>query len=338
MSGRIRAGIVGVGEFGRHHARIYSALEGAELVGVFDTDPERARRIAAEHSTRAFDSLEALAAGVEAVSVAVPTASHAAVGCELLRRGVDVLVEKPIAASMAEATQLVETAAAHSRILQVGHAERFNPAVVAAAGLIHNPLFFEVHRLGVFSGRSLDVDVVFDLMIHDLDILLSLVGRPVESVHAAGIPILTERPDIASVRLEFEGGCVANLTASRVSTEMVRKLRVFQPHAYISVDYARRDALRISVDEQSAAALLGAARESATGGIPPGLNIEKIETNGAEPLVAELESFLEAVRTRQPGPANGEEGRDALALAERVATGIEAHHRKVSDAMSAARA
>ena len=338
MAGRIRAGVVGVGEFGRHHARIYSALDGAELAGVFDTDPERARRIAAEHSTRAFDSMEALAAEVQAVSVAVPTARHAAIGCELLRFGLDVLVEKPIAASMAEASQLVETAAAHSRILQVGHAERFNPAVVAAAERIRNPLFFEVHRLGVFSGRSLDVDVVFDLMIHDLDILLSLVGQPPETVHAAGIPILTDKADIASVRLEFAGGCVANLTASRVSTEMVRKLRVFQPHAYISVDYARRDALQISVDEKSAAALMAAAKDGATGGIPPGFDLEKIATADTEPLVAELASFLEAVRTRKPGPASGEEGRDALALAERVQAGIEEHSRKVSGAMAAARA
>ena len=336
MSGKTRAGVVGVGEFGRQHVRLYRELEEAELVGIFDTDAERAGKIAGEFGARAFDSLEALAAEVDAASVAVPTRDHAAVGTELMRRGVDVLVEKPIAASLADADDLLSTAREHSRILQAGHPERFNPAVAAAAKVVQQPLFFEVHRLGVFSGRSLDVDVVFDLMIHDLDIVLSFVDSPVEQVHAAGIPILSDRADIASVRLEFASGCVANLTASRVSTERVRKLRFFQPHAYVSVDYARRDALMISVENPAQAALLEAAATGPGGGIPPGLQLRKLETEDEEPLRAELRSFLAAVRTRKPGPASGEEGRRALELAERVAAGIEVHGRKVAATLASA--
>lgn len=336
MSDPIRVGVAGVGEFGRNHVRIYAGLEGAELAGVYDTDAGRAREIAAEFSTRAFDSLEAMAEEVQAVSVAVPTCDHAAAGCEFLRRGVDVLVEKPMAASLEEADQLLSTAREHSRILQVGHPERFNPAVAAAAKVIEHPLFFEVHRLGVFSGRSLDVDVVFDLMIHDLDILLSFVPSPVERVHAAGIPILSSKADIASVRLEFANGCVANLTASRVSTEKVRKFRIFQPHAYISVDYARRDALMIRVDSEAQAERLKGAAGGLPAGIPAGLDIQKLETVDEEPLQAELSSFLEAVRTRKHGPASGEEGRQALELAERVAAGMEEHAQKVAAALSSA--
>jgi len=323
MAERIKVGVAGVGDFGRHHARLYRELKEAELVGVYDVDAGRARTVAQEFGTQAFDSLEALAKAAQAVSVAVPTKHHAVVGRELLQRGCDVLVEKPIAASLAEADELIGTAETGQRILQVGHTERFNPAVVAAAEVVTQPMFFEVHRLGVFSGRSLDVDVVFDLMIHDLDILLSFVPEQVEQVHAVGIPILSSKVDIASVRLEFSKGCVANLTASRVSTEKVRKLRFFQPHTYVSIDFTRQDVLAISLDP-----------EKATGGVSPlglaaGLNVRKIETRQEEPLRAELRAFLEAVRTRRPAPASGREGRRALELAERVAAAIAAHARKL---------
>lgn len=333
----VRVGVAGVGEFGRNHVRLYAELDDAELAGIYDTNPERARAVAEEFSTKAFASLEEMAGEVQAASVAVPTRGHASVGEELLRRGVDVLVEKPMASSLAEADRLLETARGHSRILQVGHPERFNPAVVAAAEVVRQPLFFEVHRLGVFSGRSLDVDVVFDLMIHDLDILLSFVDSPVEQVHAAGIPVLSEKADIASVRLEFASGCVANLTASRVSTDKVRKLRIFQPHTYISVDYARRDALMISVEDGAQAGLLAQAEAGFSGGIPAGLNLRQLETVDEEPLRRELRSFLEAVRTRQHGPVSGEEGRRALELAERVAAGMEEHGRKVAAALASAK-
>jgi len=317
MSEKVRVGVVGVGEFGRHHARLYRALPEAELVGVFDSDRARAQQVAAEHSTRVFASLEALASGVEAASVAVPTSEHARVGTALLEAGVDVLVEKPMAASLAEADELIATATAHARILQVGHTERFNPAVVAAQRILTTPLFFEVHRLGGFSRRSLDVDVIYDIMIHDLDIVLAFVGAVPEQVHAVGIPILSPKVDIANVRLEFANGCVANLTASRVSTEKVRKLRFFQPGQYVSLDFSRQDVLVISV------AVPGAERAS------PELSFRKLETQPEEPLQAELRAFLAAVQTRVEGPVTGAEGRRALALAERVAGGIAAHAQKV---------
>jgi predicted dehydrogenase len=318
---KIKVAVVGVGDFGRHHVRVYRTLDEVELVGVFDTDGDRARAVAQEFGTRALDSLDAVATEATAASVAVPTRDHARVGLELLRRGLDVLVEKPIASSLAEADALIETAEREKRILQVGHTERFNPAVTAAAQVVTQPLFFEVHRLGVFSGRSLDVDVIFDLMIHDLDILLSFVPAEVEQVHAVGIPILSPNVDIASVRLEFANGCVANLTASRVSTDKVRKLRFFQPHAYVSIDYSRRDALVISIDKSAPA--------SAGAPFPAGLGFRKLETQPEEPLHAELRAFVSAVRTRQPGPVTGAEARRALALAERVAAGIAAHARKL---------
>lgn len=328
MSAKVRVGVVGVGKFGRHHARIYRALPEAELVGVLDTDRARARQMAAEYSTRVFDSLEELAGEVQAASVAVPTSEHTRVGTALLRAGVDVLMEKPMATSLAEADELIATAAAHERILQVGHTERFNPAVVAAQRILTTPLFFEVHRLGVFSGRSLDVDVIYDIMIHDLDIILAFVGAMPEQVHAVGIPIMSPKVDIANVRLEFSNGCVANLTASRVSTEKVRKLRFFQPGQYVSLDFSRQDALVISVASTQRPSLPG-------GQASPELSFRKLDTQPEEPLQAELRAFLAAVRTRLEGPVTGAEGRRALALAERVAQGIAEHARKVPNLQEA---
>ncbi len=331
MDEKVRVGVVGVGDFGRNHVRVYGSLEEVELVGVFDANAERACEVAAAFQTRAFESLEALAETVEAASVAVPTREHACVGRALLERGIDVLVEKPIAGSLAEADELIRAAEQNRRILQVGHTERFNPAVRTAASIVTRPLFFEVHRMGVFSGRSLDVDVVFDLMIHDLDIVLSMVAAPVEQVHAAGIPVLSSKVDIASVRLEFADGCIANLTASRASTEKVRKLRFFQPHEYVSVDYERRDCLVISLDQEAAAAARGVPPS-----LPAGLQFRKLEVEQEEPLHAELRAFAQAVRSRQPGPASGTEGRQALALAQQVAAGIAAHGRKVQAALTSA--
>ncbi|MBI4461510.1 MAG: Gfo/Idh/MocA family oxidoreductase [Acidobacteria bacterium] len=322
MSEKVRVGVVGVGEFGRHHVRVYHGLDEAELVGLFDTNQARAGEIAREYGTRVFGSLAELARAVEAASVAVPTREHAQVGRELLEAGVDILVEKPMAASLAEADALLATTEARQRILQVGHTERFNPAVVAAQRILTTPLFFEVHRLGGFSGRSLDVDVVFDIMIHDLDIILSFVGTRPSEVHAVGIPILSPRVDIANVRLEFPTGCVANLTASRVSTEKVRKLRFFQPGQYVSLDLARQDALIISVDAKGRP-----GAPSATG--EPGLKFEQLQAQRGEPLVAELRAFLQAVRSRTPGQVSGLEGRGALEVAERVAQGIAEHARRV---------
>jgi len=312
---RIRVAVVGTGEFGRNHARVYRELQGAELAGVFDREPGRAAAVASEFQTRVFTSLNELQGQTEAVSVAVPTVAHAEVGCRLLEMGLDVLVEKPMAASLAEADALLEAARKNGRTLQVGHVERFNPAVTAVGPILNGPLFFEVHRLGVFTPRSLDVDVIYDLMIHDLDILLALVGEPVTEVKAVGIPVLTTKVDIAHARLEFAGGAVANVTASRVSTERVRKMRFFQQHEYISLDYTRQDALRIGVKKP---------------GPQPEFGFERLPAPAVEPLHAELEAFIEAVRTRKEPPTNGAAGRAALELAGRVMASIQEHARRVN--------
>jgi predicted dehydrogenase len=289
-------------------------MDGVDLVGVHDTNSERAANIAAQFRTRAFASLDDLRGQVDAVSLAVPTADHSSVGCRLLEMGCDLLVEKPIAASLAEADALLEAAQRLSRILQVGHVERFNPAVLAVEPILNHPLFFEVHRLGVFTPRSLDVDVIFDVMIHDLDILLALVRQPITEVRAVGIPVLTDKVDIAHARLEFSGGAVANVTASRVSTERVRKMRFFQQHEYISLDYARRDALRVGVKRP---------------GPQPEFDFEKLPASTVEPLRAELEAFVDAVRTRREPPTNGVAGRAALQLGERVMASIQEHSERV---------
>jgi predicted dehydrogenase len=311
---RIRVAVVGAGEFGRNHARVYGELPGAELVGIYDKNPERAKQIAAEFQTKAFASLEDLRGQVDAVSVAVPTVDHASVGCRLMELGLDVLVEKPMASDLSEADALIAAAKKFSRLLQVGHVERFNPAVIAVQPILNRPLFFEVHRLGVFTPRSLDVDVIFDLMTHDLDILLTYVNEPVTEVKAVGIPVLTDKVDIAHARLEFAGGAVANITASRVSTERVRKMRFFQQHEYISLDYARRDALRVAVKKP---------------GPQPEFAFEKLNAPAVEPLHAELEAFLDSVRTRQEPRTGGRAGRAALDLAQRVMTSIQEHGERV---------
>jgi predicted dehydrogenase len=314
QAGKVRVVVVGTGEFGRNHARVYGEMQGAELVGVFDKSAERAEAAAGEFRTHAFSSLDELAGRADAVSVAVPTAEHATVGCRLMELGLDVLIEKPMAKSLAEADALLEAARRHQRILQVGHVERFNPAVLAVEPILNHPLFFEVHRLGVFTPRSLDVDVIYDLMIHDLDILLALVKQPVTEVKAVGIPVLTDKVDIAHARLEFSGGAVANVTASRVSTERVRKVRFFQQHEYISLDYARRDALRVAVKKA---------------GPQPEFAFEKLTAPSTEPLRAELESFVDAVRTRTNPRVDGAAGRAALELAERVMASIQEHGERV---------
>lgn len=311
---KVRVAVVGAGEFGRNHARVYRDLESAELVGVVDRDATRAAQVAGEFGTETLPNVEELRGRVDAASLAVPTAEHAALGVRLLEMGIDVLVEKPMATSLAEADALIDAAKQNGRILQVGHVERFNPAVTAVEPILSRPLFFEVHRLGVFTPRSLDVDVIYDVMIHDLDILLALVGEPVREVKAVGIPVLTEKVDIAHARIEFSGGAVANVTASRVSTERVRKMRFFQQHEYISLDYGRRDALRVRV---------------AKPGPQPEFAFEKLPAPAVEPLRAELEDFVEAVRTRREPRVNGQAGRAALELADRVMASILEHARSV---------
>jgi predicted dehydrogenase len=321
-SRNIRVAVVGVGDFGRNHVRVLCDLPGADLVGVVDTDSGRAAAVAAEFNIPVLDGIDSLAERVDAATLAVPTLDHARIGCRLLESGIDVLVEKPMAASLAEADALIAAAKRHSRVLQVGHLERFNPGILAVRKVIARPLFFEVHRLGVFTPRSLDIDVIYDVMIHDLDILLWLVDEPVVDLKAVGIPVITPKVDIAHARLEFSGGAVANVTASRVSTERVRKLRFFQAHEYLSVDFTRRDAFRVRVPEQTdpRAAV-------------PEFRFEKLapasEGEPEEPLRAELAAFLDAVRERSAPLMDGPAGRRALELAGRVMAGIREHAGRV---------
>jgi predicted dehydrogenase len=323
----IPVAVVGVGVFGRNHARVYRELEQqgepVRLVGVVDPNLDRADAVAREFGCRAFGSVAQMLtthSEIRAASVAAPTVHHLEVGRALMEQGIDVLIEKPLAASLDEAGELVKLAATHKRIAQVGHLERFNPAVRATIPLLTQPMFFEVHRLSVFTPRSLDVDVVLDLMIHDLDIVLSFVDSPVKEVRAVGLPILSGKVDIANVRLEFESGCVANFTASRVSTERVRKLRFFQPHQYISVDYGRQEVLVFTVGGDGVA---GAPT------INPQIKVARPPVTAEEPLHAELRSFLHAVRQRSTPVVPLEEGHRALALALDIVGEIRAHGKKV---------
>ena len=300
------------------------AGEAVRLLGVVDSDPARADSVAQEFGCRSFGSVNQLLtthSELQAASVAVPTVHHLRVACGLMKAGVDVLIEKPLAASLAEADELVRLAADHGRIAQVGHLERFNPAVRATASLITQPMFFEVHRLSVFSPRSLDVDVVLDLMIHDLDVVLSFVDSPVREIRAVGLPILSRKVDIANVRLEFESGCVANFTASRVSTERVRKLRFFQPQQYISLDYGRQDVLVFSV---------GKANEpGAVPSVNPQISVAQPEIVREEPLRAELRAFLECVGSRSKPVVSVEDGRRALEVALKIIEAIESHSDRI---------
>ena len=303
----LRVAVVGAGSFGKNHVRVIHNSPHAELAGVFDTDSARAAEVAAPYSARVFNSLEELASVADAAVVATPTVDHSAAGCRLMELGLDVLVEKPISNTLKGAQALVDAAARLGRILQVGHLERFNPAILALESVMTVPLFFEVHRLSEFSPRSLDVDVVLDLMIHDLDILLSLTGKKPEEIRAAGISILSKKVDIANVRLQFPGGCIANITASRVSTERVRKLRLFQPHEYISLDYGRQDAVRFRVKP------------------PTGIDFAPLNIIKDEPLRLELEDFFESIVSRRPPRVTGEQGLAALEVAQDILAKIDEH-------------
>ena len=332
----LRVGVIGCGAFGRNHARVYrelaaSAPQAIRLTGIADIDFARAQAAAGEFGTGAFRSVEELIdAGVDAVSVSVPTVAHLAVARELMQRGVDVLIEKPLATTVAEADELIALAGRHGRIAQTGHLERFNPAVRATLPLLTQPMFFEVHRLSVFTPRSLDVDVVLDLMIHDLDVVLSFVKSPVKEVRAVGLPILSSKVDIANVRLEFDSGCVANFTASRVSTERIRKLRFFQPHQYVSLDYSRQDVLVLSVEEARAEPVeLDPFNPAAVAASAfPGITPYKPTVEQQEPLRAELSSFLRAVRERSTPEVTLEDGRRALAAAMQIVDAIAEHSRQ----------
>jgi len=304
MTAPIEVGVVGVGHLGKHHARLYAQTDGARLVGVVDSDRARAEAIASEYDCRVFDDEEHLAANTTAVSVAVPTEFHRDVAVKLLEAGVHVLVEKPLARSIEEAERINRVAEERDRIVMVGHTERFNPAVRALASAVREPRFLEIHRLAAFSARSTDIDVVLDLMIHDLDLLLALDGSEPVSVDAAGIAALTDKIDIANARIRLESGCVANLTASRISPEPVRRIRVFQARTYLSCDTGRR-----TVDRHQLV-----LREDGS----PEIRHDMLPIEESEPLAAELAAFVAAVRSGERPEIDGRQGQRALELAYRV--------------------
>jgi predicted dehydrogenase len=300
----MRVAVVGVGHLGKHHARILATLPDVSLVAVVDTNRPRAEEIAAAYQTRPLFEAGELAGQVDAVTIAVPTALHRDIALPFLNAGVPVLVEKPMARSLAEADEMIAAAAASGVALAVGQTERFNPAVAAAVPLLRDPRFIEVHRLGTFPERSLDIDVVFDLMIHDLDVVLSLVGGPVESIEAVGVPVLTGRVDIANARLRFAGGCIANLTASRISRDRVRKIRFFQPAAYVSIDYAAQK--------------LEVWRLTKSDGAMPAIQGGELPVENQEPLQRELADFVGAVKSGRAPLVDGAQGRRALELAAQI--------------------
>jgi predicted dehydrogenase len=318
----LRTAVIGVGHLGRQHARIHSnlAAEGlTEFVSVCDLDESTARDIATERKVEWTTDWQKLSGRVDAVSLAVPTESHSQIACALLESGVHVLVEKPIARTLAEAEQMIAAATKGGALLQVGHLERFNPALVALRPHVRQPVYFEIHRVGEFTARSLDIDVVLDLMIHDLDIVQWLVGEDVAvtDLHAVGIPILTNKVDAANARLEFASGAVANITASRVGTEKIRKMRFFQPHDYVAVDYATKHASISSLAPPTAS------------GAWPGVQTKNLDIVDVEPLRAEILAFVKAIVEGLPAPVSGLEGRNALALALRALERIEEHSGKV---------
>ena len=314
----LRTAVIGAGSLGRQHARIHSALaaEGtSQFVAVCDLNEETAQTVSEERNTEWTTDWRQLLGRVDAVSLAVPTEVHCEIACELLEAGVHVLVEKPISRTLDEADRMIRAAEKGNALLQVGHLERFNPAMVALRPHVRKPVYFEIHRVGQFTARSIDIDVVLDLMIHDLDIVQWLVGEEVEvtNIHAVGIAILTDKVDAANARLEFSSGAVANITASRVGTEKIRKMRFFQPHDYIAIDYTTK---RASVSSL--------APPSATGSWP-GVHIKHLDVVDVEPLRAEIVSFIDSVKNGLPPAVSGSDGRNALSLALRTLERIRAH-------------
>jgi len=313
----LRTAVIGVGHLGKQHARIHAALsdEGrSQFVSVCDIDDARANEAGQQYKVQAVNKWQTLIGDVDAVSLAVPTESHGEIACGLLEAGVNVLVEKPIARALDEADRMIAAANKSGAILQVGHAERFNPAMIALRPHVRNPVYFEIHRVGQFTARSLDIDVVLDLMIHDLDIVQWLVGSEVDitNVHAVGIPILTNRVDAANARIEFATGAVANITASRVGTEKIRKMRFFQPRDYIVIDYATNYASISNLAQSNASPW-------------PGVRTQVLEVQNVEPLRAEIQSFFNAAIDHAKPLVSGEDGRRALSLALRTLEQIHEH-------------
>ena len=329
---RVRVAVVGTGAFGRNHLRVLRELETVELVAAVDSDPGRAGAAAAEFGCQGLSDFRELTGRVDAAVVAVPTIAHAAVAIPLLEAGIDVLVEKPIAPDLESARRMADTAARYGRILQVGHLERYNPAVEAVQKILTTPLFFEIHRMSVFSPRSLDVDVVLDLMIHDIDIVLSMTGAMPEEIRAVGLAILSHKVDIASVRLAFANGCVANLTASRVSTERVRKVRIFQPNQYISLDYQKREAAVFTVGDKDQFPPDAMTAELGFGDRQIGFDL--LSAGKQEPLRAELADFVECVSRRGTPRVIASDAVRALEVSLAILGRIEEHLQLVSRTLS----
>jgi predicted dehydrogenase len=316
MNKNIRVGVIGVGYLGRFHAQKYAAMEGVELIGVADADNARAAQIANECATRPFADYRELLPLVDAVSIVVPTSMHHEVGKTCLQAGVDVMMEKPITTTITEADDLIKLAHAGNRILQVGHLERFNPAVLAMQPLLTHPLFIEAHRIAVFKERGTDVDVVLDLMIHDIDIILSIVNSPIVSILTAGTPVVTKLTDIANARLIFANGCTANITVSRISMENIRRMRIFQPGQYLSVDFGKKEimAVRLQTDSSSGS---------------PTPEISKSNFQEQDALELELRDFIQHVRERTRPAVSGEEGRRALDVALQVVSQIQSNRQHI---------
>jgi predicted dehydrogenase len=302
---KIRTAVIGVGYLGRYHAEKYAGLESAELVGVVDLDAKKAQEIASKFNTKPYNRYEDVFDLVDAVSIVTPTETHYEIGLGFLSRGIDVLIEKPVTVTVDEAEALIKESERTGAILQVGHLERFNPAVIALEGKVRNPMFIESHRLSPFQNRALDVCVVLDLMIHDIDIILNLVASEVESVDAVGIPVISDKVDIANARIRFKNGCVANVTASRISKERLRRIRLFQSDAYIAIDYA---AQHISISK----------RVAGKKGELPAIVGEELDIVKGDSLLEEVKSFVECSAKRMPPLVSGRDGKEALEVAQMI--------------------
>lgn len=309
----LRAAVVGVGYLGRFHAQKYHEHPGVELVGVVDADAERAEQVARECGSRAFTTLAQIPGQVDLVSIVVPTQFHFGVARQCLEAGCHILLEKPVTQTVAEAEFLIEMAHARKRVFQVGHLERFNPALLALEGVLENPQFIESHRLSAFKQRGTDVNVVLDLMIHDIDILMSMVPHELKTINSVGVPVLSEEVDIANARLQFANGCVANVTASRVSREPMRKMRIFQPNAYISIDFHER---KIAVYRKTPGVTVIPAL--------PDIGFEQMSFDQGDPLRDEIHAFIDAVRCGRQPLVSGEDGKRALEVAMLISRKL--HH------------
>uniref|UniRef100_UPI0040568377 Gfo/Idh/MocA family oxidoreductase n=1 Tax=Candidatus Electronema sp. TaxID=2698783 RepID=UPI0040568377 len=317
----IRVGVIGVGYLGRFHAQKYAAMEGVELAGVADVDPARAEAVAKECGAAAFTDYKELLERTDAVSIVVPTVHHHRVALDCLERGVDILLEKPMTVTLAEADALIRLAEEKQLILQVGHLERFNPAVLAVQPLLKNPLFIEAHRLSVFKNRGTDVDVILDLMIHDIDIILSMVNSPIQSIHTVGAPVVTQLTDIANARIVFENGCTANITVSRISLDSVRKMRIFQPGRYLAVDFGKKEVMEVRLKQEGS-------------GFPLP-EIAKHAFQEQDVLELELREFIGNVRLRRQPTVSGREGRRALEIALDVIRQIRENQDRFTHLLSA---